>query len=206
MNSRRDDTAEKSRKNVRSRTTGTVRVISRSITIDIQLCFKGKCRTSFPRIEPIEDRRHYPDTTSTLLSTRRAGGHTDEEMECAGLVCGLMAVLEHLKNTIVSRPRGESAACPCAIDMTLDIEGGSDSIISQIQQQGSSQQGGLYQKCTKLLEDIETTADSLRLTFGGVITSRQHNIVLDRLVNEAMDEQRSGALRRREIKPCRNIS
>lgn len=226
MNSRRDDTAETSRKNVRSRTTGTVRVISRSITIDIQLCFKGKCRTpsiagagcliiinkgrrSFPRIEPIEDRielRHYPDTTSTLLSTRRAGGHTDEEMECAGLVCGLMAVLEHLMNTRVSRPRRESAACPCAIDMTLDIEGGSDSIISQIQQQGSSQRGGLYQKCTKLLEDIETTADSLRLTFGGVITSRQHNIVLDRLVNEAMDEQRSGALRRREIKPCRNIS
>jgi hypothetical protein len=127
-------------------------------------------------------------------------------MKCAGLMCGLMAVLEHLKNTRATRPRGESAACPCAIDVTLDIEGGSESIISQIQQQGSSQPGGLYQKCTKLLEDIETTADSLKVTFGGIITSRQHNIVLDRLVNEAMDEQRSGALSMREIKPCRNIS
>eukprot|EP00984_Skeletonema_dohrnii_P002165 scaffold744_cov93-Skeletonema_dohrnii-CCMP3373.AAC.2 len=128
-------------------------------------------------------------------------------MECVGLVCGLMAVFEHLKNTRATRLRGESAACPCAIDVTLDIEGGSESIISQIQQQqGSSQPGGLYQKCTKLLEDIQATADSLKVTFGGIITSRQHNIVLDRLVNEAMDEQRSGALSRREIKPCRNIS
>eukprot|EP00984_Skeletonema_dohrnii_P031082 scaffold23143_cov92-Skeletonema_dohrnii-CCMP3373.AAC.4 len=113
-------------------------------------------------------------------------------MERAGLVCGLMAVLEHLKNT-----RAHAFAVKV--------------LIVHVQLMCSSNrdhhnQEDCIKKCTKLLEVIQAIADSLKVTFGGVITSRQHNIVLDRLVNEAMDEQRNGALSRREIKPCRNIS
>jgi ribonuclease HI len=160
----------------------------------------NKGRICFPRSEPIEDRieiRHYPDITS-MMSSRGSGGHTDEEMEYVGLLCGLMVVLEHVRNTRSIHSCGDNAACPWAIDVQLHVQGDSKSVISQMQisqMQGSSTlpEGAreLNRRCTKLLDDILTAADSLEVTLCSDNTS-EHIDVVDRLVNEAMDEKRSG--------------